>query len=140
MVFGPVLESSRPPFASIGSLHGGRGVGFRVGSWRSCLTRSFHRRHRLPLKSNEVDVLASPYTSLQLIAVCWGDRISPRVATWSCCDGACREEEASWGIVIGWWPCPILVPVHKISQGKWILTWRCLPPGKVKMLLGVLPM
>jgi hypothetical protein len=31
------------------------------------------------------------------------------------------------------------VPVHELSQGKWILTRRCLPPGKVMTLLGVLP-
>jgi hypothetical protein len=56
----------------------------------------------LPSRSNEVDELASPYTSLQLIAVCrGGDQTSLCCATWSCCDGACREEEASWGIIIG---------------------------------------
>jgi hypothetical protein len=60
MVFGPVLESSRAPSVCIGSLHGGRGVGSRVGSWRGCLTRSFHRWHRFPSRSDEVDELASP--------------------------------------------------------------------------------
>jgi hypothetical protein len=85
MVFGPILESSRPPSACIRSLHGGRG----------CLIRSFSRWRCLPSRSDEVDGLASPYTSLWLIVVCWGDWTSPRGAAWSCCDGACREEEAS---------------------------------------------
>jgi hypothetical protein len=40
-VFGPVLESSRPPSACIESLLSGRGVVSRVGSWRGCLTWSF---------------------------------------------------------------------------------------------------
>jgi hypothetical protein len=40
-VFGPVLESSRPPSVYIGSLLDGRGVSSRVESWRGCLTRSF---------------------------------------------------------------------------------------------------
>jgi hypothetical protein len=65
-----------------------------------------------------VDGLASPpYTGLRLIAVCWGggDRTSPRGATWSCCGSAYREEEASRGIVIDWWLCPLLVLVPEIS-------------------------
>jgi heme A synthase len=86
-----------------------------------------------------MDGLVSPYTGLWLIAIYSGDWTSPRDATWSCCDGACWKEEASWGIIIDWWLYPLLVPVHKISQGKWILTRRCLPPGKVMMLLGLLP-
>jgi hypothetical protein len=40
-LFRPILESSRPPSAYIGSLLDGEGVGSRVGSWRGCLTRSF---------------------------------------------------------------------------------------------------
>jgi hypothetical protein len=68
-MFGPILEPSRPPSASIKSLHGDRGVGSWVGSWRGCLTWSFPRWHRLPSRSDEVDGLASPYTSPQLIAV-----------------------------------------------------------------------
>jgi hypothetical protein len=139
MVFGPILESSMPPSACIGSLHGGRGVGSQVSSWRGCLTQSFPRWRRLPLRSDEVDGLASPYTNLWLIAVCWGDWTSSLGAAWSCCNGACREGEASQGIIISWWLCPLLVPVHEISLGKWILTKWCLPPGKVMMLLGVLP-
>jgi hypothetical protein len=138
-VFGPVLEFSRPPSTCIGSLHGNRGVSSRVGSWRGCLTGSFPWWRRLPLRSDEVDGLASPYTGLRLIAICWGDWTSPWGAAWSCCDGACREEEASRGIIIGRWLCPLLVPVHEISLGKWILTRQCLPPGNVMMLLGVLP-
>jgi hypothetical protein len=138
-VFGSVLESSRPPSVFIGSLHGGSEVGSRVGSWRGCLTRSFPWWCYLPSRSDEVDGLASPYTGLWLIAICWGDRTSSRGAAWSCCGGACREEEASRGIVIGWWLCPLLVSIHEISSGKWILTRRCLPPGKVMMLLGMLP-
>jgi hypothetical protein len=103
MVFEPILESSRPLFACIGSLHGSRGVGYLVDSWGGCLTWSFPWWRHLPLMSNEVDELASPYTSLWLIAICWGggDRTSPWGATWSCCDGACREVEASQGVVIG---------------------------------------
>jgi hypothetical protein len=138
-VFEHVLESSMPPFACIGSLHGGRGVGSRVGFWRGCLTRSFPQWRRLPSRSGEVDGLASPYTDLRLIAVYWGGWTSPRCVIWSCCDGACREEEAFRGIVIGWWLCPLLVPVYEISHGKCILIRRCLPPGKVTMLLDVLP-
>jgi hypothetical protein len=42
-----------------------------------------------------VDGLASPYTDLRLITVCWGDWTSPQGATWSCFDGTCREEDAS---------------------------------------------
>jgi hypothetical protein len=41
MVFGSVLESSRPLSACIGSLLDGRGVGSQLSSWRGCLTRSF---------------------------------------------------------------------------------------------------
>jgi hypothetical protein len=81
MVFRPVLESSRPPFACIVSLLGGRGVDSQVSSWRGCLTRSFPRWRHLPSTSNEVVALASPYTGLRLIAVCWGDRTSPQGAT-----------------------------------------------------------
>jgi hypothetical protein len=65
-VFGPILESSRPPS-----------------------------------RSDEVDGLASPYTSLRLIDVYWGNQTSLWGAAWSFCDGACREEEASRGIIIG---------------------------------------
>jgi hypothetical protein len=72
MVFEPILESSRPLFACIGSLHGGRGVSYLVDSWGGCLTWSFPWWRHLPLMSNEVDELASPYTSLWLIAICWG--------------------------------------------------------------------
>jgi hypothetical protein len=86
-----------------------------------------------------VDGLPSPYTDLCLIAICWGDRTSPWGATWSYCDGACREEEASRGVIISWWLCPLLVQVHEISQCKWILTRWCLPPSEVMMLLGMLP-
>jgi hypothetical protein len=138
-MFEPILESSRSPFACIGSLLGGRGVDSRVNFWRCCLTCSFSQWRHLPSRSDEVVRLASPYTSLRIIVVCWGDWTSPRGAAWSCCDGACREEEASWVIIIGWWLCPLLVLVHEISHDKWILTRRCLPPGKVMMLLGVLP-
>jgi hypothetical protein len=38
--------------------------------------RLFPWWHRLPLRSDEVDGLASPYTSLWLIAICWGDQTS----------------------------------------------------------------
>jgi hypothetical protein len=62
-----------------------------------------------------VDRLASPYTDLRLIATCWGDRTSLQGAAWSYCDGASREEEASRGIVISCWPCPLLVPIREIS-------------------------
>jgi hypothetical protein len=62
-----------------------------------------------------VDGLVSPYTGLRLIALCWGDRTSPRGTAWSCCDGACQEEEASWGVVISWWLYPLLVSIHEIS-------------------------
>jgi hypothetical protein len=48
-----------------------------------------------------VDGLASDYTGLRVIVICRGDRTSLQGAAWSCCDGACREEEASWGVVIG---------------------------------------
>jgi hypothetical protein len=68
-VFRPVLESSRPPSACIGSLLGSWGVGSRVSSWRGHLTRSFPRWHHLPSRSDEVDELASSYTGLWLIAV-----------------------------------------------------------------------
>jgi hypothetical protein len=71
-VFRPILESSRPPFACIGCLHGDRGVGSLVGSWTGFLTRSCCQWRRLPSRSDEVDELASPYTGLQLIVVCWG--------------------------------------------------------------------
>jgi hypothetical protein len=71
-VFWLVLESSKLPFAYIGSLHGGRGVGSRVGSWIGCLTQKFPQWCRLPSRSDEVDRLASPYNGLQLIVVCWG--------------------------------------------------------------------
>jgi hypothetical protein len=101
--------------------------------------QSFPWWRHLPLRSDEVDGLASPYTSLQLIAVGWGDRTSPRGAAWSYHDGAYQEEEASQSIVIGCQFCPFLVPVHEMSQGKWILSRRCLSPGKVMMLLGMLP-
>jgi hypothetical protein len=87
-VFGPVLESPRSPSAYIGSPHGGRGVCSQVGSCRGCLTWTFHWWWRLPSRSDEVDGLASPYTSVWLIAVCWGDQTSPQGAAWSCCDGA----------------------------------------------------
>jgi hypothetical protein len=92
-VFGPVLESSRPPFACIESLHGGRGVGSQVYSWRGCLTRSFPWLVRLLSRSDEVDGLAIPYTGLRLIAVCWRDRTSPQGAAWSCCDSACQRRK-----------------------------------------------
>jgi hypothetical protein len=128
-----------PHSTYFGSLPGGRGVGSRVGSWSGCLTQLFPQWHHLPSRSDELDGLASPYTSLWLIAVCWRDRTSLWGATWSYCDGACQEEEASQGIVIGWSLCPFLIPAHEISQGKWILTRQCLPPGKVMMLLGMLP-
>jgi hypothetical protein len=114
-VFELVLEFSRPPSAYIRSLHGSRGVGSPVGSRRGCLTRLFPWWHRLPSWSNEVDGLASPYSSLWLIKVCWGDQTSPRGAAWSCYDDTCREEEASRGVVIGWWLSPLLVLVHEIS-------------------------
>jgi hypothetical protein len=133
MPFGPILEPSKPPSACIWTL------GSRVGSQKGCLTRSFPRWRRLPSRSDEVDGPAYPDTSLRHIAICWGHRTSPQGATWSCRVGAYQEEEASRGIIIGWWLCPLLVHVHEISQGKWILTKRCLPPGKVMKLLGVLP-
>jgi hypothetical protein len=77
-VFRPVLESSRPPSVYIRSLHGGRGVGCRVGSWRGCLMRSFLWWCHILSRSNEVDGLASPpYTGLRLIAVCWGGGTGP---------------------------------------------------------------
>jgi hypothetical protein len=142
-VFRPVLESSRPPSVYIRSLHGGRGVGCRVGSWRGCLMRSFLWWCHILSRSNEVDGLASPpplhrpTTYSRLLG--GGDRTSPRGATWSCCGSAYREEEASRGIVIGWWLCPLLVLVPEISQDKWILTRWYLSLGKVMMLLGVLP-
>jgi hypothetical protein len=82
-VFGLVLESSRPPLACIGSLRGGRGVGSRVGSLRGYLIQSFSWWRHLPLRGDEVDELASPYTGLQITTVCWGDRTSPRGAAWS---------------------------------------------------------
>jgi hypothetical protein len=44
---------------------------------RGCLTRSFFRWHSLPSRSDEVDGLASPYTSLRLIATCWGGGTRP---------------------------------------------------------------
>jgi hypothetical protein len=112
-MFKPILMSFGPPSACIESRHGSRGVGSWVGS---------------------MDGLSSPYTILWVIAVCRGDRTSPRGAAWSCCNSACREEEASRDIVISWWLCPLLVPVHEISQGKWILTGQCFPPRKVMML------
>jgi hypothetical protein len=67
------------------------------------------------------------------------DWTSPRGAVWSCCNGACREEEASRCIIIGWWLCFVMIHVHEISQGKWILTRRCLTPNKVMMLLACSP-
>jgi hypothetical protein len=100
-VFGPVLESSRPPSTCIMSLYSGRGVSSQVCSWRGCLTRSFPLWHHLLSRGDEVDGLASAYTGLRLIAVCWGDQTSPQGAAWSCGDSACREEEASWDVVIG---------------------------------------
>jgi hypothetical protein len=48
-----------------------------------------------------VDGLVSPYTGLRLIVICWADRTSPWGVAWSCCDGACQEEEASRGVIIG---------------------------------------
>jgi hypothetical protein len=39
-VFGPFLESSRPPLIVPRALHGSGGNGARVGSWRGCLVRS----------------------------------------------------------------------------------------------------
>jgi hypothetical protein len=64
-----------------------------------------------------VDGVASPYTGLWLIAIGWGGGggTSLGSVTWSCGDDACREEEASQGVIIGWWLCPLLVPVHEIS-------------------------
>jgi hypothetical protein len=80
MVFGPVLESSRPRSTCIRSLHEGRGVSSQVSSWRGCLTWSFPWWHHLPSRSDVVDGLASLYTGLWLIAVGWGDRASLRGA------------------------------------------------------------
>jgi hypothetical protein len=108
-VFGPILESSRPLSTCIRSLHDGRESAPGSVPWRGCLTRSFHRWHRLPSRSNEVNRLASPY-----IGLCWGTRPSCGGAAWSCCDGASREEDASWCIVISWWLCPLLVPAHEL--------------------------
>jgi hypothetical protein len=59
--------------------------------------------------------IASPCTDLWLIAIYWGYRTSPWGTAWSCCVGACQEEEASRGIIIGWWPSTLLVHVHEIS-------------------------
>jgi hypothetical protein len=78
MVFGPVLESSRPPSICIGSLHGDRGVDSRFSSWRGCLMRSIRRR-RLPSRSDVVDWLASSYTGIWLMIVCWGTGPAHRV-------------------------------------------------------------
>jgi hypothetical protein len=86
-----------------------------------------------------VDGLASPYTGLWLITVYWGTGPAHGVPPGLVVMVPDREEEASWDIIIGWWLSPLLVPVHEISQDKWILTRRCLPPGKVMILLGVLP-
>jgi hypothetical protein len=57
--------------------------------------QSFPQWWCLLSRSGEVDGLASPYTSLWLIAINWEDRTSPWGAAWSCCDGTCQEEEAS---------------------------------------------
>jgi hypothetical protein len=65
-----------------------------------------------------VDRLASPYASLWLIVVCWGDQTSPRGATWSCCNGACPEEEAPWaslsagGFVLFWY---LFMKYHRVN-------------------------
>jgi hypothetical protein len=47
--------------------------------------------------------------------------------------------EASRGIVIGWRFCPLRYLPMKYRIVKWVLTRRCLPPGKVMMLFRLVP-
>jgi hypothetical protein len=47
--------------------------------------------------------------------------------------------ESSRGFVIGWRFCPLRYLPKKYHIVKWVLTRRCLPPGKVMMLFRRVP-
>jgi hypothetical protein len=107
------------------------------------LSEVFAWWRRLPSLSDEVNGLASP-----LHRPTTHSRLSRRqgfpmrrhlVLSWWWLVMFVGGGEASWGVVISWRFCPLRYMSMEYCIAKWVLTRRCLPPGKVMMLFRHVP-
>jgi hypothetical protein len=118
------------------------------GGW--CLSRFLGRllsevflwQWCLPSLSDEVDRLASPCTGLRHIAAYWGTGLACEVLSGLLTvvvGDVCRGKGSFQGccywleVLSSWY----LAMEYRIV--KWVLTRRCLPPGKVMILIRRVP-